>query len=242
MKGMRWISTLAGAGFLLALAQLLGALGGAWISAACGLATGALAYPLVAVFRLTALPWWVAPLVAGSSSLAGVAAAAFTRGSSAEIWMGPVLAPVAAFAVMGVARRRAGRCRVCNQNPGARVTFPCPRCRLLVCEDCWVFELSRCRLCDENQVRILSEDARWWDRRFGPPSQFGRCQLCLRTAGDADLHSCRNCGRSQCRECWDAANGQCSRCQWTIADVPESLRVYLIHSPSARESRASRRR
>jgi hypothetical protein len=241
---MHSIATLAGAGFLLVPVQLLGSLAGPWISAVCGLGIGGLAFPLVAFFHLKALPWWVAPLLASSSSLAGVVVVGFARsGLPPEMWVGPVLAGVVASAVIAIERRQARRCKLCNHHLGAAgVAFTCPRCGLLVCEDCWVFELSRCQLCERNHVRILSPDARWWDRQIGPRSEFGRCQLCLKTAEEADLRSCRNCGRSQCTECWDAVNGQCNRCQWTIEDVPESLRVYLIHSPSAREARASRRR
>jgi hypothetical protein len=56
----------------------------------------------------------------------------------------------------------------------------------------------------------------------------GRCQICMATPDKADLRCCGHCGRPQCRDCWDQANGQCSRCHWTIPDLPENLRPYML--------------
>ena len=231
MKRVHSIATWVGAGFPLALVQLLGAFGGPEISAACGLLVGGLSWPLLAFFHLKALPWWAAPLFSTASSLAGVMMVLLAReGLPLEFWMGPILAGAVASAVTLIRHRQARRCNLCNRHLGAAVAFTCPRCELLVCEDCWVFEFSRCQLCEQNHVRILSLDSRWWYHQFGPRSEFGRCQLCLKTAQECDLRSCRNCGRTQCTECWDSVNGQCNRCRWTVEDVPESLRAYLIHS------------
>jgi hypothetical protein len=60
----------------------------------------------------------------------------------------------------------------------------------------------------------------------------GRCQICLTTSDQVDLRACGRCGRSQCRECWDYANGQCSRCNWIMDELPETLRPYMLKAPT----------
>src|SRR5215469_17498420 len=108
MKRMHSIATWAGAGFLLVLVQLLGALAGSWISALCGLLVGGLTFPLLAFFRLEALRWWVASLFSAGSSLAGVMMVALTREAfPIKFWLGPILAGVAASAVSGIQQRQA---------------------------------------------------------------------------------------------------------------------------------------
>jgi hypothetical protein len=154
------------------------------------------------------------------------------------LWFAPLLA--LAFSGILVAAQRVGSklCGLCGRRLRGHVAFECPRCGLTVCDHtCWVFELSRCKLCEQNRVPIFLQDGRWWDRQLGPKVKYGRCQLCQSPAEEVDLRPCRKCGRTQCRACWDAANGQCSRCRWTIEDLPDSLRRYVLTSTI--ESRVS---
>jgi hypothetical protein len=122
------------------------------------------------------------------------------------------------------------RCALCDRRLGSSaLAFECPRCALEVCADaCWDSSHLRCRLCEQNHVSILPPEPRWWDRQLGARVSQGRCQMCMATSDKADLRCCGHCGRPQCRDCWDQANGQCSRCHWTIPDLPENLRPYML--------------
>jgi len=124
--------------------------------------------------------------------------------------------------------RDARRCELCNDRLAGAISFTCPRCGLPVCEArCWDFERVRCRLCVQNRVPALPIEAEWWERNIGPQARRGRCQLCQSSAEEADLRSCPKCGRPQCRECWDDANGSCSRCGWSCPALPDGLKQFV---------------
>lgn len=241
----RTIASLLACGFLLILLQLVGLLVGPVVGLICGAAVAALAAGLLKFFQIDLEQVWAALLLPTATSAVAVAIVYFARGDQpAYVWFACLLALAVAAAIVGAQRSGSKRCGLCNRRLGGRLAFACPRCGLTVCDhSCWMFEASRCRLCEQNHVPIFSPDARWWDRQLGPRTDYGRCQLCQVSAQDGDLRACRKCGRPQCRDCWDSANGQCSRCQWTIEDLPESLRPYVLTAASSgRETRTSRAR
>ena len=227
------LTTLVASLFLMTLLQLVGGLASTWAALVCAALLAPLAFGIFRFFEIeTASPWipFAIPLV---SSAAGVAVVYLAVRNDPLL----LLAPLAAAAVGGLieAARRMGsrRCQLCNRRIGREMAFQCPRCGLLVCEQrCWSFEHCRCHLCEQNRVPAFPPEGRWWDRQFGPRSPYGRCQLCLAAAEESDLRVCGKCGRAQCRDCWDFANGQCSRCRWTIADLPEALRPYALAPPA----------
>jgi len=192
----------------------------------------------VRAFRLPAMPTWAAIFLPVAASLAGVGLFLAGAPQTAD-W---TLLDASAFAAMTAAgmivlgRVDSQRCGLCRRRIGRGVALTCPRCAMVVCEDCWRFDSLSCRLCEEQGVPVLSSDGRWWDLQLGPRLDFGRCQLCLTEAAETDLRACRNCSRAQCRNCWDHANGQCSRCKWIIADLPPALgplmKVSEEHAPS----------
>lgn len=231
----RSIVTLAGMSFLLLLVQLVAALVSPAAAIVCGVVVALAAFGLLHFFEVELEPAWIATLAPVVSSALGIAIIYFLVAGKQDpiLW----LAPVAGLATCGCiqAFRRSGsrRCGLCNRRIGRGVSFQCPRCGLLVCEqNCWVFGQCRCRLCEQNRVPFFPTDGRWWDRNFGPRAYYGRCQLCMATPEKADLRVCGKCGRPQCRECWDFANGQCSRCQWIVEDLPEPLRPFMSTSRS----------
>jgi hypothetical protein len=230
--------------FFLALVQLLAAFFGPYVGTTCGLLLPFLALGMLRFFQVELQQVWAAIILPTAASAVGISVVFFSQANPASIlWLAPLLACAVAAAIVGVQRLQSRRCGLCNRRLGRGVTFICPRCELVVCDSCWVFERTRCQLCEQNHVPIFSPDGRWWDRELGPRTPHGRCQLCMRPAEEADLRACRHCGRPQCRECWDTANGQCSRCQWTIEDLPEALQVYTVGSPpSGREARVPARR
>jgi hypothetical protein len=235
----RTVTTLLAGIFLMTVLQLLVALMSVWAAVACWVLLVPLTLAVYHFFDVEIANKWVEIGTPALASVMGVTIAYFAAGPDAELWLAPPAAAAVAGLVVLFRNTRSRRCGLCNCRLGRAVAFNCPRCGLLVCEqNCWSFEHCRCRLCDQNRVPIFTPDGRWWDKQFGPRSSYGRCQLCL-TAGDAtDLRVCGKCGRPQCRECWDFSNGQCSRCQWTVADLPEALREYVI--PSARAERSGR--
>jgi hypothetical protein len=235
MKNARTIVVLLASSFLQVLMQFLGGLEGRAIGLICGGLVGIVLFGLAAFFQIELPGMWVEILLPIGASVLGIALVFLGQpGASPQLWLAPLLAGLVSATVVGVRRARSKRCGLCNRRLGSTVAFACPRCGLLVCDQtCWVFEFSRCRLCEQNRVPVFPADGRWWDRQLGPRSQQGRCQLCMTPAGETDLRNCRKCGRPQCRECWDLANGQCNRCQWTVEDLPEALRVYVIHPPAA---------
>ena len=196
----------------------------------CGVVISLIAFGLFRFFEIEFSNAWVPALLPAAMSLLGIIILFASRsGSPLYLWFAPLLAGLTSGAITVIRNMDARRCALCNRRLGGDVAFTCPRCGLLVCENkCWDFERSRCRLCEENRVPILPAEGRWWDRHFGARSPLGRCQVCASSAQDADLRVCAKCGRPQCRSCWDYTNGQCSRCQWVVADLPAPLREYVV--------------
>lgn len=222
--------------FLALLVQLVGLL----IAPAAGIVAGgftAIVFTLLFRFFEIELPQpWVPMVLPTVASLIGVllVVAAKQELGAPYIWFAPLLSFLCALVIWFLRQSSSKRCALCNRRLRNGVVFDCPRCGLSVCDySCWVFDSRRCRLCEQNGVPIFSADVKWWNRQLGPRTSHGRCQLCQTPAQESDLRPCRNCGRPQCRDCWDAANGECSRCHWTIEDLPESLRPYVS---SIRES------
>ncbi len=237
----RTVTTVVACGFLLILLQLVAGLVNVWVATGCGVVAAFLAFGIFRFFEVEFESAWIVPGVAVGSSLTAIALLYFasTGGRDVMLWFAPVAAAVCAGAIVVMGRRHSRRCTLCNRRIGGGLAFDCPRCALLACEHCWVFEHARCRLCEQNRVPVFPPDGRWWDRHYGPRSAHGRCQICMGTSEEADLRVCGNCGRPQCRACWDFANGQCSRCQWIVDDLPEQLRDYLV-APAQRVERPRR--
>lgn len=237
----RIVSSLLACSFILVLLQLISLLVRPLVGVVSGIFVAIVCTLLLHFFQLE-LRWeWTAALATGASLLAVSIIFLSQASPPPYIWLSCILALVTSLAIVGVRRLRSRRCALCNRRLGRELAFGCPRCELLVCDHCWVFESSRCQLCEQNKVTIFPLDGRWWDRQFGPRIEHGRCQLCLTPAREIDLRACRKCGRPQCRACWDAANGQCSRCRWTVEELPESLRPYVLPGPGNEAAVSSRR-
>jgi len=211
--------------------QFVSLLGGTIWAIAGGALAAALFLLLSNFFELNLRPPWMQYLLPVGASLAAVLVA-FIAGSISDPleWWAPAAAGAIScswFVYQTTTRRR---CALCNRRLGSSaLAFECPRCFLVVCADaCWDSEHLRCRLCEQNHVAILPAEPRWWDRQLGARVSQGRCQICMATPDRADLRCCGHCGRPQCRDCWDQANGQCSRCHWVIPDLPEKLAPYML--------------
>ena len=226
----RTIASLLACAFLLVLIQLVTLLIQPIAGVVCGPVLAILSVLLLKFFQIELPQPWARILLPAGSSVLGVAIVFFFKpGQEVYLWFAPLLALVLSGIIVATQHFGSKRCALCGRRLRGRVAFDCPRCGMTVCDHtCWVFEASRCRLCEQNRVPIFSPDGRWWDRQLGPRTAQGRCQLCQSPASEVDLRPCRKCGRPQCRECWDAANGQCSRCQWTIEDLPDTLRPYIL--------------
>lgn len=229
----RTITSLVASSFLMILLQFVVLLVQPVAGVICGAALALLSVLLVRFFDLELPQTWARLLLPTGASFIAVGIVFLAKpGEEVYIWFAPILALAVSGALAAIQRLRSRRCGLCGRRLRGRVAFTCPRCGLTVCDHtCWVFETSRCRLCAQNRVPIFTPDGRWWDRQLGPRMAQGRCQLCQTPAQEADLRACRRCGRPQCRDCWDAANGQCSRCHWTIEDLPDSLRPYILSAP-----------
>jgi hypothetical protein len=241
---VRTALTVATLGFLIAVLQLVGVLAGLTVACVVAAALGFSFVFLTRVFDLDVKRRWPLVLVPSIACLLAVSITVVARGTDTLVFVAPVIAAVCCAAVLWMQRSRARRCELCNGRLGRGVAFTCPRCGLLVCEQkCWDFDLTRCRLCAENKVPIFPPERKWWDQRFSARLSQGRCQICMATAEDSDLRACRNCGRPQCRECWDFSNGRCSRCGYVAQDIPESLRALLVDAippqPAERPKRRS---
>jgi hypothetical protein len=180
---------------------------------------------------------WLRILLCAGVSAAGVAAGFASGNNELMIWWAPAAA-TAVSAFWWITSRGLGkRCHLCNRwLRKSVVSFECPRCEFVVCEKCWEFDHLRCRLCEQNRVPVFPPDGRWWDHHLGARVGRGRCQICQTTSEQADLRGCGQCGRTQCRECWDYANGQCSRCNWIMHDLPETLRPYMLKPPTTSQT------
>jgi hypothetical protein len=229
-------------GVLLGLFQLLTLIVNPWVGIAGGVAIATLGRPLLAFFQAERVSQWAGVLIPSLSSIAATSLVFLTkRNASPLLWLAPSLALLASALTVSIRNLQLRRCALCDRRLNTAVAFSCPRCALLTCDHCWIFERSRCRLCEENGVAILPADARWWDKQTGPRAKQGRCQICMATADKVDLRSCKKCGRLQCRDCWDVfANGQCIRCGWTIPDMPKSLRPYVIATKDITDNRGVR--
>ncbi len=224
----RAVSTIAAIVFVMALIQFFSALGGVWVALAASVLLPFVALGLVKFFEAEIQPVWVMMAAVGASTLSVLIWLISHPAGNLLFWA----CPVVTLAVMATAfwwmNRDARRCSLCNGRLTGKVSFPCPRCGLMVCEaKCWDFERLRCRLCVQNQVPVFPPEGRWWDRMFGPATQYGRCQLCQATGQDSELRNCPSCGRPQCRQCWDDANGVCARCKWVVSALPEALKGYM---------------
>jgi hypothetical protein len=178
--------------------------------------------------------WWTLPLSLAVVSLFALGMLAVTRPIGAILCGLPLILFAIVWGTSVVSEMTKRRCSLCHRRLGPRaITFDCPRCGLEVCdESCWNFEHRRCRMCEENRVPILPAQSQWWDRHLGPRVQNGRCQLCMASSEQADLRTCGHCRRPQCRDCWDQANGECTRCGWTMPDLPKSLEAVAVHLPA----------
>jgi len=231
---LRTVAVLAAPTFALVFLQLIAGIWAAEFGVFCGILISLIALGLFRFFEVEfPRPWWPVALPPAMSLLGVIIIfASSTSATPLYLLFAPVLSALTSLAIYMIANRSSRRCALCNRRIGGGVAFSCPRCGLLVCEqNCWDFGHCRCRLCEQNRVPILTSDGRWWDKHFGARSQYGRCQLCMATAAEADLRMCGKCGRPQCRHCWDYANGQCSRCHWTVEDLPETLREFTTHAP-----------
>jgi hypothetical protein len=216
-------------GILAATAQLVAmrwGLAGALIG---GILCGVLVLTGMRVFALEIENIYLPSLVAAASALPGVAFA--MTGSdiagSRIVWVAPLLAALPTGMAALVTGLRGKKCQLCRTPLRGLLSFSCPRCHLVACENCWQFERDRCRLCEANQIPAFPVDISWWQQRFGAQAHGGRCALCLRSAdGRVAQWACAGCGYSQCRPCWDDNNGQCSRCGWTIPDLPADGSMY----------------
>ncbi|MEW6366470.1 MAG: hypothetical protein AB1714_17730 [Acidobacteriota bacterium] len=237
-------ATLVACWFLLGILQLLGSYLDPRAAFGAAAAIGLLVFALARLFHLGLQRWWSPMLLAALSSLAGLGVRYL--GDPASVmhlaWTSPLIAAATAGIVVLFMIQRP-RCALCNRGFDRDLIFDCPRCGLRVCDrECWVFEQCRCRLCAENRVPIFSPDSRWWEAQLGPRVHAGRCQICLAVAAEVDLRACGQCGRPQCKGCWDFNNGACSRCNWVIDDLPPQLEPYIIRDDGGeRPGRAERR-
>jgi hypothetical protein len=207
----------------------------------CAILLAPLSFAIDHFFEVDLSGKWIeigAPVLA---SLIGVALASWTMNADPNLWLAPAVVAAAASLILLFRGMGSRRCALCNRRIGSGVAFDCPRCGLLVCEQhCWSFDHGRCKLCEQNRVPAFSPDGRWWDKQFGPRYSYGRCQLCLTAATETDLRACGKCGHPQCRDCWDYSNGQCSRCKWTVEDLPEALRNFVLTPARTERSPAGR--
>ena len=233
----RTVTTLVAGIFLMTVAQLLTGLVNVYAALVCAALIAPAQFGIHRFFQAEIENLWLeigAPVFA---SAIGVAIAFFATTRDPLFFLAPIATAAVGGLIVVLTRSGSRRCSLCNRRIGRGVAFECPRCALLVCEQtCWSFEHCRCRLCEQNRVPAFPADGRWWDKQFGPRSSYGRCQLCMAAAEEADLRVCGKCGRPQCRDCWDYSNGQCSRCQWTVQDLPEALRDFIINPAPAERS------
>jgi hypothetical protein len=221
---------LIAAGFVLALAQTLGTMSGTALALIVGVADGLLVLPLFHLFGIEWDRWWVPITTAVVASCAGTLTGSLGLAQPLSWqWLGPAFAAAACLGIESVRKGRSRVCQLCRQRLSDTMAFDCPRCGLIVCErKCWRFDSCRCRLCADHAVPVFPHDARWWDEHFGQRVPSGKCQLCLSEEPAIDLRGCANCGRPQCRECWDYANGQCGHCGWILTDLPPALKRYMF--------------
>lgn len=217
-------------GILAAAAQLIATREGPSGELAGGFFCGVLTIAGIRVLAPKTENLWLLVVVAAAASVAGLMPGVAGSGvaHSWAAWAAPLLAALLPGGIALRAALRGRKCQLCGTPLRGLLSFSCPRCQLTACENCWQFERNRCGLCEANQVALFPLDVSWWQARFGSQVHSGRCALCLRVAdGQVAQWACAGCGHSQCRQCWDDNNGQCSRCEWTLPDLPEEVGAYL---------------
>jgi hypothetical protein len=230
MTSLRTNILLATLGIFAAAAQLIATRWGLTGDIVGGFLCGLIVMAGLRMFALEPERSLLPTLVAAAASLSGLGlrlAGADTPHPPA-VWASPLFATFP-FGVLALKRGLHGaRCPLCQGKLRGLLSFTCPRCHLIACENCWYFERGRCRLCDTNQVPLFPLDHTWWQQHFGAQVRDGRCALCLQAADWKVSHwTCASCGNSQCRVCWDDNNGQCSRCGWIIPGLPPEISDYV---------------
>jgi hypothetical protein len=221
---------LAALGIFAVAAQLIATRWGLIGDLAGGFLCGLIILAGMRVLALEAEHIYLPLLVASAASLLGLVFGVLGSdiAYSRAAWTAALIAalPPAGLAIKSVLR--GARCQLCRARLRGLLSFSCPRCHLVACENCWQFERGRCRLCEANQVHLFPLELYWWQERFGSQVRGGRCALCLRTADWNVAHwACASCGHSQCRSCWDDNNGQCSRCGWTIPGLSAEVSEFV---------------
>lgn len=225
MTQMRNYVLLAALGILAAIAQLVATRWGLVGDLAGALLSGLLVLVGTRVLVLEIEKFYLLPIVAAVASSCGLgfAIAGSDVATPHIAWMAPLLAALPAGMTALATGMRGRRCQLCRMPLRRLLSFSCPRCHLVICENCWQFERDRCRLCEANQIPLFPIDISWWQQCFGSQLHGGRCTLCFRAAdGRVAQWACIGCGHGQCRSCWDDNNGQCSRCGWMIASSSEA--------------------
>lgn len=225
----RSVAVLAAGTFLMGVVQFFASMAGAGVALAAAALLPLVNLGLMKMFEAELPNPWIAvapPFVAGA---VGVGLWAVAKpGMDPLYWLGPVVAAAVAAGIVYWQSRDERRCALCSSRLGSTIAFPCPRCGMLVCEaKCWDFERVRCQLCVQNAVPLFPPKKQWWDQNVGLTTKQGKCQRCQVGPEEAELRTCPKCGRPQCLECWDDANGVCTRCQWRVAALPEALKAYL---------------
>lgn len=221
---------LAALGVLAAAAQLIATRYGITGDLVGGLLCSVI---ILAGMRLLALEtehMYLPPLVAAVASLFGLGFGIAGSGVnySPIVWLTPVLAALPSGVLALRISLRGAKCQLCLIRLRGLLSFSCPRCHLIACENCWQFERGRCSLCEANQVALFPFDLSWWQERFGSQTRGSRCAFCLSTADWNEAQwACRDCGHSQCSSCWDDNNGRCSRCGWTIPGLSAEVSEFV---------------
>ena len=215
---------------LLVTLQFAASFGGWGLALSIGLLLGLASVPVGTRVHVSSARWWPLPLAVLLASLAGVLVSLLLPETPVLVLGAPLAAALGSLLARLLQQRGNRRCGLCHHRIGTgEVVFGCPRCQLSVCDrTCWDFEHRRCRLCSENHVPLLPQGEQWWDRTFGPRASFGRCRICFASFEERDLRNCGRCGRPQCRNDWDDANGECLRCGWVCPDLPDSLRSIAV--------------
>jgi hypothetical protein len=228
----RSVTVLAATTFLLWLLVLFASMGGPAVAAAAAAAAGGLSVFLLRAFEAELPNPWLAVAPPLAAAVLGVSVWGLAQPRLDRLyWLAPMLAAAVAAAIVWWQNRDARRCGLCNCRLAGKISFVCPRCHLEVCETrCWDFEKIRCRLCVQNAVPLFPPTRQWWDRNVGPGVTAGRCQVCQVGPEEAELRACPRCGRPQCIECWDDANGLCARCGWRVPALPEALKQFLAEA------------
>ena len=247
----RIATTIIAVSVMLAGAQVLASLAGSIGGIVCGILLPLMSLYLLRFFHLGSERPWMNLLIPAWASLGGVFLVVVSTRAlwNNPLWFSPGCAIVSSIVSNAVIARSSRRCGLCNTNIAGEVSFSCPRCHLPVCEkSCWVFERLRCKLCERNQVPLPWRGQQWWTSHFGGVSRHGRCEYCKRAAEPSEsspsapsLRPCQQCGRFHCEECWDYLNCQCSRCGWTVEDLPPELQTLMTH-PDAMSSASNSQR